>query len=501
MKEETSAGAALGERIKIREEIRDQRRLGLLEYARMVKPGYRTPKHICEMAEALEALERGDIKNLGLVIPVRHGKSELGSQIFPGWYIGRNPSHQIIHASYASSLVTNFGRRVRNIVAGERHAQAFPQGARLALDSKSANRWHTKEGGVYIAAGVGGGITGFGMHLGIIDDPHAGGQEAVSETYRERAWDWYQSDFLTRQIADSESGFEPRLLVIGSRWHEDDLLGRIFENERGDWHVIHRPALDDFGRALWPERYSAEFLRKKRDRVGPRNWQALYQGRPAPEEGAFFKRANIHRAQRPEMSMLKMYGASDYAVTDGAGDWTVHLVIGLDSAFRPWVVDMWRDRTSSDRWIPPLIELMQEYKPALWLEEKGVIEKSVGPAIDQEQLESGAWTPRDALTSAVDKPTRARAWQWMMERYGLWFDTHCPFYSVIVGELLSFPLGKNDDIVDCFSLFGRKASEIRAGAQLKPQARYRPPGSMTLDEAIAREDRINRRRDGQRDYA
>ena len=491
-----SAAGLLRRRIEARRQMRGRPPVTLLDYAEATIPGYKSPKHILEIIAALEAVERGEIRRLMVVIPVRHGKSELISRTFPGWYLARHPTRQIIHASYASSLVTTFGRRVRNIVAGPGHARLFPEGMRLSADSKSANRWNTREGGIYVAAGVGGGITGFGMHLGIIDDPHSGGQDATSETYRDRAWEWYRSDFITREIMEEDSGVQSAVVVVGSRWHEDDLLGRILETEGEKWTVIHRPALDDFGRALWPERYNEKFLNDKRVEVGPRNWQSLYQGRPTAEEGGYFKRKDMRKGPMPPKSELRLYGASDYAVTEGGGDWTVHLVVGIDSAFRPWLVDFWRDRTSSDRWIPPLISLMREWDPDLWLEEKGVIEKSVGPMIDKEQFESGVYTMREGLTSANDKPTRARAFQWMTQRFGLWFDDYSPWYSVVVDELLGFPYGKYDDIVDCFSLIGRALGDLQAAKPRRLADRQRPRGSMTLDEAIAREDRINRRGDG-----
>ena len=458
----------------------------LLEYAKAVYRGFLTPKHIVEIAELIEAVDRGDVKRAIVVQPPRRGKSLLMSQIGPSWLLGRDPDRQMIHASYAEELVSTFGRRVRNFLEAEEHLRIFPKGG-IDPDSRSVTRFDMRHGiGKYLAAGVGGGITGHGADIAIIDDPVRGHEDADSETIRERIWDWWRSDMRSRIMPGG------RVIIIGTRWHTDDLIGRLLEQDqgRGQWTLLHHPAVDDFGRSLWPEMWPIEEMREIERDVGPREWNSLYQGNPAPDEGSYFKRDWFKRGPRPDASELKLYGASDYAVSEGKNDWTVHLVLGIDGGFRPWVVDMWRERTTSEHWIPPLISMMQEWRPQLWLEEKGVIDKAVGPMIDREQTEAGAWTMREGLSSAADKPTRARAVQWMMERYGLWFDTHCPYYGAVTKELLEFPHGKNDDIVDCFSLIGRKADELRAGTVQAPRARSRPFGSMTLDEALEREDRI-----------
>ena len=135
--------------------------------------------------------------------------------------------------------------------------------------------------------------------------------------------------------------------------------------------------------------------------------------------------------RQPGAGELYTYGTSDYAVTESAGDWTVHMVFGVDSAERLWVLDMWRGRTTPERWIPPLIGMMRKWNPRVWIEEKGQIEKSVAPFLDKSQREEKVWTRRVGLSSHRDKPTRARAIQWRAERYGLWFDNSFPQLSLI----------------------------------------------------------------------
>ncbi|MGM7308596.1 terminase large subunit domain-containing protein, partial [Acinetobacter baumannii] len=157
---------------------------------------YEAAPHHQVIAEKLEAVERGEIKRLIICMPPRHGKSELASRRFPAWYLGRNPSNQIIAASYNSDLAGDFGREVRNIVATPEFGNVFK--ISLASDSKAANRWHTDKQGVYVSAGVGTAITGRGANILLIDDPFKDRQEADSELRRELVWNWYTSTAYTR---------------------------------------------------------------------------------------------------------------------------------------------------------------------------------------------------------------------------------------------------------------------------------------------------------------
>ena len=223
-------------------------RSGLIDYTVRTFPDYDDAAHLREMSTHLEMIERGDIDRLLVIEPPRHGKSLLVSQRFPAWYMGRNPTDQIIHCSYGGELVSGFGRRLRNLMLSDEHTRVFPE-CHLATDSKAANLWHTSQDGVYVAAGVGGPITGRGAHLLLIDDPVKSREEAESETMRNRAWDWYQNDAYTRLMPGG------RVVVVSTRWHEDDLVGRLLaEQQRGGdtWTILHHPAIREDGSALWP---------------------------------------------------------------------------------------------------------------------------------------------------------------------------------------------------------------------------------------------------------
>lgn len=445
----------------LRERARRRARANLMAYVTATYSGYEAAAHLTETAELLEALERGDIDRLMITMPPRHGKSLLTSQRFPAWYMGRRPRDEIIHASYGGELVAGFGRRLRNLMAHQDHLEIFPE-VGLSADSKAANLWHTSSDGVYCAAGVGGAITGRGAHLLLIDDPVKSREEAESERMRERVWDWYQNDAYSRLMPGG------RVVIISTRWHEDDLSGRLLESQRsgGDqWTVLHHPALDADGEPLWPERYDSEALDRIRANVGPRAWQALYQGDPTPEDGSYFTAENIRRGMPPPTNTMRIYGASDYAVTEDAGDWTVHIVVGLDPEGKLWVLDLWRQQTTPDRWLPALIELMRRWRPLLWAEETAQIEKAVGPFLNRGQREAGAYVRRMQFSSARAKDVKARAIQGYIFLHGLWLPEFASWSATVEQEALKFPRGKNDDIVDCLSLVGRMLEALEVGRE------------------------------------
>ena len=247
--EKSIAAAALLQRRRSRDD--------LLSFVLSTKDDFEVAAHHKLIASALQEVEAGLCKRLMIFCPPRHTKSELATRRFPAWYLGRNPNKQVISASYNSELATDFGREVRNIIGTPEYRSIFPE-TTLSSDSQAANRWHTDSGGNYIAAGVGTAITGRGADLGIIDDPVKDRQEADSELIRERIFDWYTSTFYTRLMPNAS------IVLIQTRWHEDDLAGRLLgAMEEGGEHykVIDLPAIakgkDPLerkeGEALWPE--------------------------------------------------------------------------------------------------------------------------------------------------------------------------------------------------------------------------------------------------------
>jgi predicted phage terminase large subunit-like protein len=397
--------------------------------------------HHERIAEKLEAVERGEIDRLMIFMPPRHGKSELASKRFPAWCLGRDPKRQIIAASYNSDLANDFGRNVRNLVAEPEFGQVFPD-VSLAPDSQAANRMNTNHKGAYVAAGVGTAVTGRGAHIALIDDPFKDREEADSERRRDLVWDWYRSTLYTRLMPGGA------IVLIQTRWHEDDLAGRLLEHEADQWEVLELPAINKAGEALWPEWYGLEALNRIKATIGPREWSALYQQQPQPDEGTYFQREWF--TPWVTLPALRYYGSSDYAVTDGGGDYTVHTVWGIGPDGDVYRVTQWKGQTASDAWIERKLDLIAKYKPLCWFGEGGVIQKAIEPMLRRRMRERNVHCRLEWLPSVADKPTRARSFQAMAATGRVHFEP-----GADLSEFLVFPAGKHDDEVDTASLIGR----------------------------------------------
>ena len=425
---------------------RRQSRKSLLPFTEYTNTLYQAAPHHRLIVDALEAVERGEIKRLMVCMPPRHGKSELASRRFPAWFIGRNPTRQIIAASYNADLATDFGREVRNIVNSPEFKALFPE-VTLSQDSQAANRWHTSAGGIYVAAGVGTAVTGRGADVLLIDDPFKDRQEADSELQRKRVWDWFVSTAYTRLMPGGA------IVVINTRWHDDDLSGRLLAQASEDWKLLSLPALTA-GEALWPEWYPVERLEQIRSTIGDREWSALYQQNPAPDEGDYFKRDWFGEYDQAPKS-LNVFAASDYAVTDGGGDYTEHGVIGVDWSGDWYVLDWWRGQTTADEWIDRKCDLIKRHKPQRWFGEAGVIRKAIEPYLKRRMEERHAYCWIEWLPSISDKPTRARSFQALASMGKVKLPKNAPWKADLLSQLLRFPAGKHDDGVDVLSLLGR----------------------------------------------
>ena len=465
----------------------------LIEYGRTVLPGFKTPPHIVEIAEHLEAVERGDIRRLIIVEPPRHGKSTLVSVLFPAWLLARNPTAGLIHAAYAQSLASQWGWRIRGLLTSAEHRRVFPDSG-LAGDLAARHQFATRDGGTYWAVGFEGSVTGRtagggrDAHPGalIVDDPYKGQAEAESEVIRENVWNSWTHNLRTR-LTMGAGGAPPAIVIIQTRWHEDDLVGRLLAGEGGDrWTLLKHSAIGEDGTPLCEELMPLAELQEMRADVGPRAWQALYQGDPTPDTGTYFERSWLVRGDPPPIAEMRYYGASDYAVSEADGaDYTVHLVVGVDTADRMWVVDLYRERAHTGRWVNAAVDLMERWKPDGWAEEKGAILKSVGPWLVKTMQERGVHCVRHPLTSDADKATRARSIQARMSTRGLYIPRHALWSDTLERELLTFPAGRHDDIVDALGLIGRMLLVIRAQS-VKAAGR---PRRYTVDDMIRDHER------------
>lgn len=410
-------------------------------------------------------------------MPPRHGKSELGSRRFPAWFLGNNPEATIMSASYNLNKAEEFGGEVRDIVNSASYRNLFPN-VQLKEDTRAKGFWRTSQGGFYIAAGVGTALTGRGTvgPIVLIDDPLKDREEADSERTRETVKQWYSSVVLSR--------FPRAVIVVQTRWHEDDLTGWLLEEQArgGDkWEILELPAISPDGHALWPEFYPLDQLERIKRATLPRDWSALYQQRPAPDEGAYFKR-DWFRWYDEKPKQLRIYGASDYAVTEGDGDYTVHIVVGIDPEDNLYVLDLWRGQTASDAWVGEWLNLVRTHKPLMWVEEQGQIIKSIGPFLEKRMREERVYCRREQVASAADKPTRSRSIQARTSMGKVYLPSKAPWLADFTQELLVFPAGKHDDQVDAFGLIGRMLDELIPASKPKPPTAAQSSGYKRLHE-------------------
>lgn len=458
----------------------------LIAYAAYQWPAYNDAPHHRLIARHLEAVERGDVTRLMITMPPRHGKSMLASEFFPAWYMGRNPDHYVVTATYAQELADDFGRKVKNQIEDDSFRGIFP-GVGLSDDSRSAKRFHvsgsyggfeheTRQRGAFYAVGVGGPLTGRGAHLLLIDDPVKNREDAESEVMRKKTKDWYTSTAYTRLMPGG------RIVVIQTRWHEDDLSGWLqAEHTHEGWTILNLPAISDAGDALWPEQYPLEDLERIKRALPSRDWTALYQQRPSPETGDYFKLEWLHYVDPihiPPTSSMMVYGGSDYAVTADGGDYTVHAVIGVASDGRMYLLDLWRAQASSDVWVESFCSLVRKWKPIGWAEETGQIKSGVGPFLVKRMIETESYVAREQFPTRGDKAIRAQSIRGRMAMQGLHVSRDAAWLSDFTSELMSFPVGVHDDQVDAIGLVGQLMDRMSSGNVPKADEPVAPRGAI-----------------------
>jgi len=452
-------------------------RTGLIAFARAMHPDpdhpddadfslYQPARHHEVIAAALEEVEAGRLRRLIINCPPRHGKSELASRLFPPWFLGRHPRESIISACYNEKFSWDFGREVKNTIEDPLFRQIFPK---IAINTASVDRIELESGGKCFFTGRGGSITGRGAIGLVLDDPLKDRVEADSPTVREKVWKWYTQVIRSRLV--TAKGW---IIIIQTRWHEDDLVGRLTDRtnpsfiltEAKKWSIIDLPALarddDPIGRkpgeALWPERFPVDYLEDMRE-GDPRGFQALYQGSPTPDKGNFFAGDGIltyAKAEMPKAEDLRFYAASDHAVSlREERDKTCLMVIGIDKDQHIWVMpDLIWGRFTTDYTVERMIDLMAKYKPLFWWAERGHISKSIGPFLRKRMLERSTFASIAEVTPVQDKKTRAQAISGRIAMHMVHFPAFAPWWAEARDELLKFPYGVHDDFVDTLSWVG-----------------------------------------------
>ena len=454
-------------------------RESLTEFARFC--GYEPAAHHRALISDLESLEDGDAETLIVEMPPGSAKSTYVNFLYPAWVLFRDPTHSVLTASHSSDLAERWGRKTRNLVA----SKVAELGLSLSDDSTAAYRWATAHGGEYYAVGVGVGIAGFRADLGIIDDPFGSREDAESKRIRESRWQWYIDDFSARLKPGA------RRVIMHTRWHDDDLAGRVKRQladlqrpyieltlpaEAGDFDPLGRQP----GEMLWdePDGYNyGAFLRARKQESDARTWASLYQQKPVPDEGDYFKAGWIIPVDHvPPREAMRVYGGSDYAVTADGGDYTVHGVLGVDYDGNPYLLDLWRRQASSDEWVEAWCDLVKKWKPLEWAEEQGQIRAGVGPFLDRTARQRRAHVARTQFPTRGDKAVRAQSFRGLIATHGLRIPANAPWRADVENELLRFPAGVHDDIVDMLGLFGQLLDHVRSKKRPAPPSKEKASG-------------------------
>lgn len=389
-------------------------------------------------------------------MPPRHGKSELISFVGPIWLLAIRPDRRIIMTGYESDFATTWGRRVRNAIMDRPWL-----GVTITQDSSAAGRWDTVEGGSMTSTGIGGAITGRGADFLVLDDYAKNRADADSETKRKSTWDWWTSTAYTRLEPGSSC------IIVATRWHHDDLIGRLLEQEAvtGEhWEYLRLRAIaegdDPLGRkpgeALWPARYDEKALKKIELTIGTRDWSALYQQHPSDDKTGMFKRENLRYWRRIgerilqvgdrqiDMSRLRRFATSDLALGGKQqNDYTVICHWGYDqTSGLLLMLDMSRQQMTGPEGLDELEACYHRWKPN-WL---GIESSSFGLLAVQALRRKGL--PIKELIADRDKVSRAQMAAVMSEGGQLWLPADMPDLAIVERELFGFPKVAHDDVVD-----------------------------------------------------
>jgi predicted phage terminase large subunit-like protein len=481
--------------------------------------------HLLELNDALLRVAAGEVLRLAVTMPPRHGKSELISRYLPAWYLGRFPDRQVMLASYEASFAASWGAKARDLLEG-----FGPSLFGVAVSDASAakDEWRIAgRDGVMVTSGLKGGITGKGAHLLIIDDPVKDAESAQSKTKRDAAWDWWVSTARPRLMPSTRTAPAGAVIVVMTRWHEDDLVGRLLEHqEDGDqWEVLNLPALaeddDALGRpagaALCPELFDERDLDSTRRAIGSYWWASLYQQRPAPAEGLLFKDEHfrywtpsqtpdgetlimLHKLDGeahpiPVHKLTKFQTADIAASSKTTADYTVVSTFGRTPDGEIVVLDVARRRFDLLD-VPGFIDGEHEKhgRPPLWVEDFGHGFGVVQALRRRGIAVHGAKPIGDKVTRAMDAVARYEAHDVFHPRTAAWLGD-------FEAEMKAFPSGANDDQVDTVAYAAIVLPKVTA-VQAKPASTSaRPEGtgapvSAPVDATERRAARARRRRRG-----
>ena len=433
---------------------------------------FKMGRHIELLCDRLQKVADGELKRLMVFLPPRSSKSLITSKIFPAWYMGREPNHEIMSVSHSDQLASDFGRSVRDIVNTEAFQKTF-KGVQLRADAKAAGKWKTNQNGSYYAAGVRSQIAGRGAHLALLDDVMSE-EDSFSEAGRRYIKEWYPAGLRTRIMPNGS------IIIVNTRYHYDDLCGWLLKQESkveettNKWEVISIPAwLNEEaaellglpeGTSYFPEWKPDEILRVDEQEIratnGARYWNSLYMQDPSPDDGGIIKKRWIEWWEDEEPPncdfIIQTYDTA--FSTRRTADYSVIQTWGIFSQFE-------KDEYGGEHITSNLIllgnirgrfeypelrriaqELYQEYRPDVCIIEK----KASGQSLIQDMRRAGL--PVLDYLPDRDKVARVYASTPMMESGRVWLPKDRQFADDLFEECMSFPNGAHDDQVDCMTM-------------------------------------------------
>ncbi len=425
------------------------------------------------LQDVYERVLRGESPRVMIFMPPRHGKSEEATKKFPAWVLGKQPDFPVIVSTYSQDLSTKFGQGTRDLMNSQNYQAIFK--TRLREDSKAKASWMTDSGGGYEAVGVGGAITGKGFKIGIVDDPIKNDEEAESQVIRDKVYDWYKTTFYTRQEGNAA------IIVIQTRWHDDDLAGRLVKDElesvaNGEkdydkWEVINFPAIatqdEQFrkeGEPLWPEKFSLEQLNKTKKVLGPYKWSALYQQNPVDAEAQEFKKPWFKYRKLEELARMttRNFLTIDPASAMRGDSDNIGAVLNMVDRENKWNFMAWKLRMNA----PDLINFIFKVKAEYGFEkvgiEEGVYQQVLKPFLDTEMRKRNVFFEVVELKHAQQqKVLRIRG---LVPYYSSGSIFHVEgFFSDLEEELIIFPKGAHDDVADSAAYQTQLAEQFSVG--------------------------------------
>jgi predicted phage terminase large subunit-like protein len=457
------------------------------------------PHHLV-MMDAIQRTMEKKRGRLMIFAPPGSAKSTYVSVVASNWAMAKWPGHRIILASYGLELAERQSRKARALARDKRHQAIWPEKPTLSTEQKSVGDWSTSTGSNLMAAGFQSGITGNRANGLLIDDPVKNREEADSAAMREKTKSEFRESAKTRL---TPNGY---IILIQTRWHEDDLAGSILpEDYKGEsgmikcrdgqvWEILNIPAKaehpdDPIGRKpgeyLWPEYIPVEHWQEfENDEQGKRTWSSLFQQRPSPDTGLLFQREmfrrydpDIPRGQPGGMpDIMQVNGATDNATKEGGGDFTEHAIGGLDANGDLIFTDWWYGQKTTDVTIAACISLIQRHKPLHWAHEGGVIEHAIGPALNRAMREAKpnrVHVILEPLTSIKNKQIKLSTLQAWAAAGRVWLPIKREWADRLIDQLCGFPTARYDDAADAAGLLARLLDLMLAGelpsSKPKPQ--------------------------------